>query len=292
MNLGLLTNSLSKEGLSDLVNIAEWASSQGFTALETGPSIPLDEKLFETVLLKGKVTISNLIYCRNYLSTDKEEAGFHIEELKKRIVFSAKLGIPILVTSTGIDKLVEEGIYDSANAIRKIPARSLEKVVETFLPIIEAAETKNVRIAFENCPLMGNIAISPVMWEEIFFHLQSPLVGLCYDASHLLWQFIDPYTPIQEFKDKIFHVHAKDTFIDKNALSRSGILTDFNWWHYRIPGAGQLDWKRLISCLKSADYTGVISIEHEDAGYEGNLECVQEGLIKGLRFMEAVIHAD
>lgn len=154
---------------------------------------------------------------------------------------------------------------------------------------MELAEQKNVRLAFENCPLMGNIAISPVMWREIFKRLDSNWVGLAYDPSHLVWQFIDPYMPITEFGDKIYHVHAKDTEINRDRLKECGIMTDFSWWNYRIPGHGILNWRKLINELKKAGYQGTISIEHEDPDYEGSLEVVEHGLMLGKEYLKAFI---
>jgi len=207
MRLGFMTNILVKKGMLHLDEIAEWAAAQGFEDLEVGPTVPMERELFERVLEKGKVAITSLTYCRNFLSTDSGEAEAHIAELKKRIAFAGDLGIEKIVTSTGINKTLEEGIYDKADSIRRTPARSLDQFVETFAPIVEYAEKKNVKLAFENCPLMGNIAISPVMWREILKRLDSKMVGLAYDPSHLVWQFIDPYAPVAEFGDRIFHVH-------------------------------------------------------------------------------------
>ena len=192
MRLGFMTNILVKKGMVHLDEIAEWAAAQGFEDLEVGPTVPMERELFERVLEKGKVAITSLTYCRNFLSTDSGEAEAHIAELKKRIAFAGDLGIEKIVTSTGINKTLEEGIYDKADSIRRTPARSLDQFVETFAPIVEYAEKKNVKLAFENCPLMGNIAISPVMWREILKRLDSKMVGLAYDPSHLVWQFIDP----------------------------------------------------------------------------------------------------
>ncbi len=300
MKIGFLTNALVEQArrsgsdrFQNLEEVAGWAASNGFTDLECGPMLPLDRGAFEKVLREGKIGVTALIYCRNYLSTDQAEAAGHIEELKKRIEFAGDLGIEKVITSTGIDKTIEEGIYDRdpavkdrGNMIRKIPIRSLDRVVELFKPLVELAERKNVKICFENCPLMGNIAISPVMWAEIFRRLPSDKVGLCYDPSHLVWEMIDPYGPVEEFKDRIFHVHAKDGAIDRERLARTGILTDFSWWSYRIPGRGELDWKKLLSMLKASGYDGTISLEHEDAAYEGSIEAVEQGLLEGKAFLE------
>ena len=300
MKIGFLTNALVEQARRSGLNtfqtldeVAAWAADHGFTDLECGPMLPLDRAAYERVLGEGRIAITALIYCRNYLSTDPEEAATHLAELKKRIEFAGALGIDKVVTSTGIDKRIEEGIYDRdpnvkdrGNMIRRIPVRSLDQVVDLYGPLLELAEKNNVRLCLENCPLMGNIAISPVMWRRIFQRLDSDKLGLAYDPSHLVWEMIDPYAPLDEFKDKIFHVHAKDAAIDRARLAETGILTDFSWWSYRIPGRGDLDWKKLLSKLKANGYTGTISLEHEDAAYEGTLPAVQQGLLDGKAHLE------
>lgn len=300
MKIGFLTNALveqakrsGSDAFSTLDQVADWAADHGFTDLECGPMLPLDRAAYERVLAAGRIDITALIYCRNYLSTDAEEAANHLAELKKRIEFAGALGIDKVVTSTGIDKTIEEGIYDRdpnvkdrGNMIRRIPVRSLDRVVDLFGPLLELAEKNNVRLCFENCPLMGNIAISPVMWRRIFERLDSDKLGIAYDPSHLVWEMVDPYAPIGEFKDRIFHVHAKDAAIDREQLAQTGILTDFSWWSYRIPGRGELDWNKLLGMLKANGYDGTISLEHEDAAYEGTLEAVENGLLDGKAYLE------
>ena len=300
MKIGFLTNALveqarrsGSDAFSTLPQVADWAAAHGFTDLECGPMLPLDRAAYEQVLGEGRIGISALIYCRNYLSTDPEEAAQHLAALKERIVFAGALGIDKVVTSTGIDKSVVEGLYDRdpalrdrGNLIRRIPAQSLDRVVDLFGPLVELAEKNNVRLCFENCPLMGNIAISPLMWKKLFERLPSDHLGLAYDPSHLVWEMIDPYTPLLEFKDKIFHVHAKDTAIDRVKLARTGILTDFSWWSYRIPGRGELDWRQLLGQLTAEGYDGTLSLEHEDAAYEGSVEAVENGLLDGKAWLE------
>lgn len=300
MKIGFLTNALveqarrsGSDAFSTLPQVADWAAAHGFTDLECGPMLPLDRAAYEQVLSEGRIGISALIYCRNYLSTDPEEAAQHLAALRERIAFAGTLGIDKVVTSTGIDKSVVEGLYDRdpalrdrGNLIRRIPAQSLDRVVDLFGPLVELAEKNNVRLCFENCPLMGNIAISPVMWKKLFERLPSDHLGLAYDPSHLVWEMIDPYTPLLEFKDKIFHIHAKDTAIDRVKLARTGILTDFSWWSYRIPGRGELDWRKLLGQLIAEGYDGTISLEHEDAAYEGSVEAVENGLLDGKAWLE------
>ncbi|WP_078379059.1 sugar phosphate isomerase/epimerase family protein [Sutcliffiella halmapala] len=286
MRLGYLTNSLVHHGVTDIDKIVEWSLEQGFGSLEIGPNIPFDH--LERVIREGQIEIAALTYCRNFLSEDERIAQEHRKELMTRIQKAGELGIPTVVTSTGISPNATGDKYDGYDAIRSKPEYSLDRVVSFFEEVIVVAEEANVKIAFENCPLMGNIAISPELWHVLFERLGSEKVGLAYDPSHLMWQFIDPYLPIKEFGNRIFHVHAKDTEINIERLKRVGFLTDYSWWRYRLPGLGELNWTKFISELREVGYSGVISIEHEDPVWGGDLVKTKQGLLIAKQYLESV----
>jgi sugar phosphate isomerase/epimerase len=288
MKIGLLTNSLAWTGLTTLREIAVWAAQQGFADLEVGPSMPLDERQFATVVENGQIAISTLIYCRNFLSANRDEAADYQKNLKERIVFAPKVGIRKVVCSTGVTP-------DSFDGMRYNPEKSLDAVTDFLTEIVELGEQYQVKICIENCPMMGNIAISPYMWELIFERIRSEQFGLAFDPSHMVWQFMNPYENIIKFGPKIFHVHGKDTEVLYEQLNRVGILHNITteghffpqqWWRHRLPGLGSLDWNRIIANLDEIGYTGTISIEHEDPVWEGSLAKVQTGLLKAKHYLE------
>lgn len=279
VKFGFLTNALVNNGRTDIHSIIEWAKQEGFDTLEVGPSINLLD--LESALEATGMNVSALTYCRNFLSEDLEMREMHQKELFSRIEAAGRLGIPLVVTSTGINSSSMADSYDGYDAIRSKPSNSLKDIVSFFSYAGELAEKANVKIAFENCPLMGNTAISPELWSRLFDQLDSSCFGLAYDPSHLIWQGIDPYIPVNEFADRIFHVHAKDTEIDYDRLNRTGILTDFSWWRYRLPGLGDLDWSKFIQELIKIGYNGAVSIEHEDPVWEGSLQKIKKGLLLG-----------
>lgn len=301
MKIGFLTNSLAWVGIKELEKIAGWAVENGFEDLEVGPNIPLQEEVFNRVLEKGNTDISAFIYCRNFLSADPEEAQAHREALIDRIRFAPKVGIRKIICSTGVTK---DSIVDN-NPVKYDPEASVDAVVEVFKEFIELAEKNNVKLCFENCPMMGNIAISPYMWDVLFDRLDSDKIGLVYDPSHLVWQFINPYENILKYKHKIFHVHGKDCEVQYDRLSRVGILHNFSktpgstkhgenaiakmWWRYRLPGLGDINWSKIIANLYEIGYDGTISIEHEDPVWEGSLEKVQAGLLKAKKHIQNYI---
>ena len=145
---------------------------------------------------------------------------------------------------------------------------------------MELAEKYGVKLCYENCPMMGNIATSPDLWKAVFDAVGSEQLGLCYDPSHLVWQFIDPYKNIYQFADRIFHVHAKDTVVDREALAQTGVLQNGKWWRHRLPGLGELDWGRIVDALYEIRYEGAICIEHEDPVWEGTEDKVKRGILK------------
>lgn len=273
MQMSLLTNSLTDVGVKDLKAIADWAADNDIHELDVGPAIAMDEKVFSDVLGEGRVKINTMIYCRNFLSEDAEEAKLHQDALKERIRFAGKMGIEKIVCSTGVTK-------DAFVGMGFQPEKSLDACVELAKQFLEEAEKHNVKLCWENCPMMGNIAISPDMWQALFDRLDSDKIGLCYDPSHLVWQMIDPYENIFKYKDKIFHVHAKDTHVDREKLNLYGTLQNSKWWMHRLPGLGDLDWNRIVDSLYQVGYDKTICIEHEDPVWSGTEEKVKRGILK------------
>ena len=273
MRMSLLTNSLTGVGVTDLKAIAGWAAANDIHELDVGPAIAMDRQVFEDVLGEGKVEIKTMIYCRNFLSEDEEEARQHQEALKERIRFAGTVGIEKIVCSTGVTK-------DAFAGTCFVPEKSADACVELAKEFLEEAEKNNVRLCWENCPMMGNIATSPDMWQMLFDRLDSDRIGLCYDPSHLVWQMIDPYGNIFKFKDKIFHVHAKDTHVDYEKLSLYGTQQNAKWWCHRLPGLGDLDWNRIVDALYQIGYDKAICIEHEDPVWDGTEEKGKRGILK------------
>jgi sugar phosphate isomerase/epimerase len=280
---GFLTNQLVLAGMTDVEQLSLFCKQSGFETIEVGPTLPLDESVFETFARNG-VAVSDLIYCRNTQAADPEVSAQHIAGIRERIEWAGRYGIPMVTTSAGYRREPPGSeTYDRYQAIRALPADSIDGWVDIFGPLVDLAERNGVRLAIENCPLMQNWAISPELWSSLFERLGSPLLGLVYDPSHLVWQFIDCYAPLAEFAPRIFAVHAKDTRLDQERLQRTGILTDFSWWSYAIPGRGEIDWLRFMEALIRIGFTGPVTIEHEDPDFAENLADVKAGIVLGLR---------
>jgi len=57
------------------------------------------------------------------------------------------------------------------------------------------------------------------------------------------------------------------------------VTCGFRWQRPRLPGMGLIDWKRLITSLYDVGYDFVLSIEHEDRNFEGDVDLVKRGFL-------------
>jgi sugar phosphate isomerase/epimerase len=254
----------------------------GVTHVDVGEqSMDAIEKI-QDLLAIHKVAISGLGYYPNPLSPDRAEAETAVAHLRKVIDAAAALGVGQVNSFVGRD-----------------PSLSVDdnwpRFVETWRPLVAHAESKNVRIGIENCPMLftgdewpggKNLATTPDIWRRMFSDIPSPSFGLNFDPSHMIWQQMDYLAPLSEFRDRIFHVHAKDARIDRAALDQHGVLSYPKLWHTpKIPGLGDVRWGAFFGALSDAGYTGHVAIEVEDRAFEGPLDSRLDSLIISRRYL-------
>tara|TARA_R110002124_G_scaffold53595_7_gene153718 strand:+ start:7884 stop:8798 length:915 start_codon:yes stop_codon:yes gene_type:complete len=291
MQLGILTAPFPDTPLMD---VADWAAASGFEALEiacwpvadgpvrryagtthidvTGMSEAQGREIVDQLAGKN-LSISALGYYPNPLHPDAAHRDMVIGHLKKVISAAAKMGVPLVNTFCGGD--AAENLDEN-----------WQRALKTWPDIIAYARDHDVRITFENCPMIfsydewpggHNIAYSPYIWRRIFDTWDGD-VGMNFDPSHLIWQMIDQGRFIREFGGRMLHVHAKDLMIDHDGLYERGIMSaGMGWQIPRMPGLGDVDWNGFFSGLYRAGYDGPVIIEHEDRDFEGTDEKIKSG---------------
>jgi sugar phosphate isomerase/epimerase len=279
-----------------LGEVADWASSEGFEALEIAcwpkasgatrryagtchvdvATVSASEGREIVSALKDKgITVSALGYYPNPLHPDAGHRAEVIGHLKKVITAAGAMGVGLVNTFCG------------GNAARNLDENWTE-ARKIWPDIIAHATDAGVRLAFENCPMIfstdewpggHNIAYSPRIWRRIIEDWNGA-VGLNFDPSHLIWQMIDMERFIKEFGPHIRHAHAKDLMIDRDGLYDRGIMSmGIGWQIPRMPGLGEVNWGQFFSALYRAGYDGPVIIEHEDRTFEGSEEAVKRGFL-------------
>lgn len=235
---------------------------------------------------KYNVSISGLGYYPNPLVQDESESAVYVEHIRKVIDAAALLEIPVVNTFVGRDHTLS--VSDN-----------WPRFTSVWTDIISYATDKGIKVGIENCPMIftndewpggKNLATTPKIWTQMFADIDSEHFGLNYDPSHMIWQRMDYLTPMKDFRDKLFHIHAKDVRIDHDRLNQVGIMAPPNEWHTpKLPGMGDVDWGKFFSTLTSIEYTGPVCVEVEDRAYEGTLDRRIDSLVQSHHYLRQFI---
>jgi sugar phosphate isomerase/epimerase len=143
---------------------------------------------------------------------------------------------------------------------------------DRWLPILDVFKQNDIKFGLEVHPteIAYDIITARRALDAINNH---PSFGFNFDPSHFIHQFIDPVEFINEFGDRIWHVHVKDSRVQ--LTGRNSILSshlDFGdprrGWDFVSPGRGGVKWDPIIRALNRVGYQGPLSIEWEDTGMD------------------------
>jgi len=303
MQLGFVSAILPELSLEEVASLAAalgygcvevmcWPQGQaerryaGVTHIDAARLSKEEAARINELMLTEEVQISGLGYYPNPLAPDAGEARIYVEHIKAVIRAAALLGVGVVNTFIGRDW-----------------TRSLDenwpRFLATWRPLVGYAADHGVKIAIENCPMLftrdewpggKNLARNPAIWRRMFDEIPSPNFGLNYDPSHLVWQQMDYVAPLDEFKERIFHVHAKDARIDRLKLDQVGILAYPNEYHTpKLPGLGDVNWGRFFGALTDIGYQGPVCVEVEDRAFEGNLALRRRALAQSRVFLHQYV---
>lgn len=258
----------------------EFTTLPGYAGMDLPNELESPAKIddFKAAIAESGLAVDSIISAINPMSAKPDEAAAHLDYFRRWIELAGKLGVTYVSSTSGQN-----------------PGLTLDENVKLFgkvyRELCRVADDNGVRIVFENClhgyPHGMNIAVNPETWEKVFNEVDTPTLGLEFDPSHLVFQFIDPVEAAREFAEKIYILHAKDTEILLGELDRGGIHSLKGYWRFRLPGYGDVDWPALFQVLREAGFDGNVIIEHEDPVFHG--ERLHEGLIIGGKYLRQFV---
>ena len=260
----------------------------------------LDE--FKATFEKYGVKICALASHGNAVHPDKAIAAQFDSDFRNAVLLAEKLGVDTVITFSGCPGDHEGAKYPNwvtcpwpEDFLAVLDYQWNEVLIPYWKKTAAFCREHGVRVAFEMHP--GFCVYNP----ETCLRLRAAAgdnLGANFDPSHLIWQGIDPVAAIRALgkEQAIYHVHAKDTKVDKYNTAVNGVLDTKHYsdeinrsWIFRAVGYGNgLDyWRDMISNLQLVGYDRVMSIEHEDS-----LMSIDEGLGKAVAFLKESIIND
>ena len=253
---------------------------------------------FVATFKKYDVEICALAAHGNALHPDKTIAAQFDKDFRNAVLLAEKLGVDTVITFSGCPGDSEGAKYPNwvtcpwpEDFLAILDWQWNEKLIPYWKEAGAFAKAHKVdHIAFEMHP--GFCVYNP----ETLLRLRAAVgdvIGANFDPSHLIWQGMDPVAAIRELEGAIYHVHAKDTKIDKYNTAKNGVLDTKHYgdelhraWVFRTVGYGNGEtyWRDLVSNLRLVGYDRVLSIEHEDS-----LMSIDEGLRKAVTFLKPIV---
>ncbi len=253
---------------------------------------------FVATFQKYDVEICALACHGNPVHPNPQIAESYDRDFKDAVLLAEKLGVDTVITFSGCP-----GDHEGAKLPNWVTCAWPEDYVEILhwqweeklIPYWKktgafAKEHGVSHIAFEMHP--GFCVYNPETLLKIRAAV-GDVIGANFDPSHLIWQGIDPVAAIRALKGAIYHVHAKDTKIDKYNTAVNGVLDTKHYgrelersWVFRTVGYGNNEsyWRDLVSNLRLCGYDKVLSIEHEDS-----VMSIDEGLRKAVSFLKDIV---
>jgi len=309
MKIGLLTGVL---GDRDRRSAFAHIKSLGFDAVELGTGeftsdvhadlerLVGDGGAIEELrhdLADAQLELSALSCHGNPLHPQEEYASRVQEILRKTIEAAAALGVENVVTFSGCPG--EPGGSYPNWITTPWPSyfgdlhewQWSERVIPYWSEVAEHARKEGVRIAIEMHPGMVAYNLPTLLRLR---EACGPEIGANFDPSHLWWQGMDPLVVVRVLAahSSLFHIHAKDTYVDPATVAYSGVLemaphvASQRAWRFTTLGHGHdlLFWRVLVTELRALGYDGVLSVEHEDP-----FAPIDEALIRSVAILEECI---
>ena len=310
MKLGLLTGVL---GDNDRGKAFDICAELGLDAVELGTGefssdwhVGLDAMVDDPRAVEAmqrdldarNLEISALSCHGNPLHPNSEYADRAGAVFRKTVLAAEKLGVRQVVLFAGCPGTPDGGEYPNWVSTgwpgyfeELLEWQWEEKIIPFWKEGAAFAGEHGVRLAFEPHP--GDCVFNGPTMRRLREGCGEN-VGVNFDPSHLWWQGMDPLVVAEELgrAGMLFHVHAKDTYIDQAVAARDGLLatsapeTPGRSWRFATIGYGHDVgfWRQLAAVLRSVGYEGVVSIEHEDP-----LAPIMEGLARTVEILRGAL---
>lgn len=220
-----------------------------------------------------------------YKGTPEEKIRHGTENLIKTAEAASAMEVPVVVGYPGVENWGRFFFFPFGQGW----AEYEEQFATRFTPILNRFAELGVKFAIEPHPnsFVYDIHTAQRAIELVDGHKS---LGYNFDPANITYLSLSPELFIDLLGERIFHVHAKDAELVSHNLAMGGTLMQGDMrrldrsFRFRIPGWGQVDWKKVITELSMVGYQGVLSYEHEDVTMSR-----MDGVIKTAAYLKPLL---
>jgi sugar phosphate isomerase/epimerase len=218
-----------------------------------------------------------------------------VEAMKNSARAAKNLGLNVVNGFTGSS--IWHMLYSFPPVTDEMIEEGFKFFAKMWHPILDVFDECGVKFALEVHPT--EIAFDIITAKKALEAIDNrKTFGFNFDPSHLHWQMVDPARFINEFPDRIYHVHMKDAALQLDGYA--GILgSHLNFgqqkrgWDFRSLGRGGVNFEEIIRALNFAGYNGPLSVEWEDSGMQREQGAMEAAaFVKSIDFQPSTIAFD
>lgn len=228
-------------------------------------------------------------------SDSEKKRQWAVEAMKNTARSAQNLGLKVVNGFTGSS--IWHLLYGFPPLSEEMIDEGFKYFAEMWNPILDVFDKCDVKFALEVHPT--EIAFDIITAKRALQALDKrKTFGFNFDPSHLFWQMVNPVFFLNEFSDRIYHVHMKDAALQLNG-SNSILASHLSFghaergWDFRSLGRGGVNFEEIIRTLNHIGYSGPLSVEWEDSGMErehGAKEACQ--FVKNVDFKPSAVKFD
>ena len=242
------------------------AREAGFTGIESGGKFPKTSKELLPILNKHNINLCSGWYGANLL---KRSVKDEMENIRTQLDLFKDCNAPCIVFAEVTNSIQA----DELKPLSKRPR--LDK--DDWKKFCEKINEVGKRLDGENMPLAYHHHMGTVIEteEDIVRLLENThdSIKLTLDTGHMLFAQGDSLKILNDFSERLIHMHCKD--IRKSVLEKS-LKEDLSFrgafleGAFTVPGDGCIDYKPLFDVLKEKNYSGWLVVEAEQDPAKAN----------------------
>ena len=269
-------------GKTPLEQCLKEASLAGFTGIEYGGKFAMESKDLIPKLNKENLKLCSGWYGANLLKRSPKE---EFKIMQKQLKLFKECNSPCMVFAE-VTNSIQGDPTKPLSKRPKLTSDDWKKFTHSINEISKMMMDENMPLAYHHH--MGTVIETEQETSRLIENTQDT-VKLLVDTGHMLFAQGNSINLVENFHERIIHVHCKD--IRKNILEKS-LTEDLSFREaflegaFTVPGDGCIDYKPLFEVLKKNNYSGWLVVEAEQDPAKAN---PLEYAIKGFKYLSSTL---
>tara|TARA_B100000401_G_scaffold183529_1_gene123357 strand:- start:20 stop:922 length:903 start_codon:yes stop_codon:yes gene_type:complete len=254
------------------------ASQAGFIGIESGGKFP--KKSSELI---PKLNQFNLNLCSGWYGANLRKNSVEEEKklIQQQLTLFKECNAPCIVFAE-VSGSIQGDPYRKLSSRPQMDENEWKIFCQKISELGKYLEDQEMPLAYHHH--MGTVIETQNDTERLMENTHES-VNLTLDTGHMLFAQGDSQKILENYKDRILHVHCKD--IRKHVLEKSlkedlSFRAAFLDGAFTVPGDGCIDYKPLFDVLKKNNYSGWLVVEAEQDPKKAN---PLEYAIKGYKYL-------